>query len=191
MESPHLPPATPFDLPAVTLNQHVPAAGEKLRSESLSRNLVCSGNEDAPFMQVVYGKCRRQRSHEASASVSNADIIINQLPVSVGPVFLFVPTKPDARFNDLNSLHLAEALESLHHSCILEARVNKRKNILAVDTSNGQITRSLLRLTLICGIAVRGFHRSGSTTSVGMLKDVDTFLGRVLCGRRSRPSSYS
>lgn len=34
MTSSHVPPATPYDLPAVTLTQHVPAAGKELPSES-------------------------------------------------------------------------------------------------------------------------------------------------------------
>lgn len=73
-----------------------------ISSESLSGNLGCSGNDDVPFTEVAYGKRQRQRSHESSASVFMGDTIINQLPAFVSLVTLFVPVKPDKRFDSLN-----------------------------------------------------------------------------------------
>lgn len=140
MASQQLPPAILSDLPAVTLTQPVPAVllSEERPSESLSENMECSGNKDGSFTEVVYCKRRLQRSHEDCAPVSSADATITQLPASVGLVVLLVPAKPDTRFYSLNPLQLSGTLNSLHPSCRLEARIKKRKKILAVDTRNAR-----------------------------------------------------
>lgn len=41
---------------------------------------------------------------------------------------------------------------------------------------NVQTMQSLLQLTLLSGIAVRGFQPHGTTTFIGMLRDVDGSL---------------
>lgn len=175
MASSQLSHTTPCDLPAVTLNEPVPAVqpGEELPSGWPSGNFECGGNEEGLFTEVVYGKRRRRRSAEGSSSVSDPDTIITQLPASLGLVVLFVPVA-QARFDNLNPLLLRKALESLHLSCILDARINKTKHIVVVDTRNGQTIQSLLRLTSVCGIAVRGFKPRGTRATVSMLRDVDT-----------------
>lgn len=84
---------------------------------------------------------------------------------------LFLPTMSDVRFDRIKSLQLSEAFEALHPSCILEACINKRKNILAVDAKNDRATQSLLRLTSLCGTAVRGFESGGTTTFISVSEE--------------------
>lgn len=75
------------------------------------------------------------------------------------------------RFDSLNLLRLSEALESLHPSSILEARINERKSIFTINTKNDQTTQSLLRLTSLCVIAFRGFEPGGILyTRLGIMR---------------------
>lgn len=171
-------PVPPSDLSGDPRTNTVPAGPlpEGHTAEPSSEPIDLSEEVEKPFIEVTHGKRRRQSSLNDSSTISYADTIRSQHAPSVGLVVLFVPTTPNIRFDNLNPLKLTETLESLYPSCILEARINKKKNILAVDTRNGQTTGSLLRLTSLCGITVRGFEPRGTTSSVGMLRDVDASL---------------
>ncbi|KAG0434725.1 hypothetical protein HPB47_018918 [Ixodes persulcatus] len=61
-------------------------------------------------------------------------------------------------------------------SCVIEVRYNRRKNLLAIDTRNGQTTRTLLGQTTLCGMKVRAFEPRGKASSVGIVRDIDSTL---------------
>ncbi|KAG0443678.1 hypothetical protein HPB47_014649, partial [Ixodes persulcatus] len=60
--------------------------------------------------------------------------------------------------------------------CIIEVRVNDRLNVIAVDTRNGQTTRTLLNCTSICGLKVTAYEPSSRSAAVGVIRDVETNL---------------
>ncbi|KAG0414347.1 hypothetical protein HPB47_008476 [Ixodes persulcatus] len=82
----------------------------------------------------------------------------------------------DVRIDSINSVRLTSTLETLVPSCVIEVRYNRRKNLLAIDTRNGQTTRTLLGQTTLCGMKVRAFEPRGKASSVGIVRDIDSTL---------------
>ncbi|KAG0424724.1 hypothetical protein HPB47_028091 [Ixodes persulcatus] len=89
---------------------------------------------------------------------------------------IFTSNKPDQIITTLGSLKISQALEKLCPECIIEVRVNDRLNLIAVDTRNGQTTRTLLNCTSICGLKVTAYEPSSRSAAVGVIRDVETNL---------------
>lgn len=89
---------------------------------------------------------------------------------------IFTSNKPDQIITTLGSLKISQALEKLCPECIIEVRVNDRLNVIAVDTRNGQTTRTLLNCTSICGLKVTAYEPSSRSAAVGVIRDVETNL---------------
>lgn len=121
-------------------------------------------SSDMPYQEVTSGKRKRCR-----------DIDTKSKPTT-GLVVLFTPADPTVSVESINSLRLSDTFQELAPSCIIEVRPNKWKNVIAVDTRNGQTTQLLLKLTTLCGIKVRAFEPRGKTSSVGVIHDVDPEL---------------
>ncbi|KAG0430517.1 hypothetical protein HPB47_022612 [Ixodes persulcatus] len=69
---------------------------------------------------------------------------------------------------------ITPALEKLCPECIIKVRVNDTLNLIAVDTRNGQTTRTLLNCTSICGLKVTAYEPSSRSAAVGVIRDVET-----------------
>ncbi|KAG0433055.1 hypothetical protein HPB47_020263, partial [Ixodes persulcatus] len=63
--------------------------------------------------------------------------------------------------------------------CIIEIRYNRRLNLIAVDTRNGQTTRALLDRKKLCGIPVRTYEPLPRHYAVGVITEVDTTLSEA------------
>lgn len=113
---------------------------------------------------------------EDTGSQCSQDTVTYQQPPSVGLVVLFRPVDVNVSIRSINPLRLSGFLENEAPSCIVEVRVNSRKNILAVETRNGLTTRALLKLTSICGVPVRVYEPRSAHTSVGTIHFLDTEL---------------
>ncbi|KAG0418710.1 hypothetical protein HPB47_004646 [Ixodes persulcatus] len=111
----------------------LPPDDEELASVSGS---IADDNQGA-FQDVVRGTKRRCPSQ---ASGSSEKTIITQTEPTVGLVVLFTPVDGDVRIDSINSVRLTSTLETLVPSCVIEVRYNRRKNLLAIDTRNGQTT---------------------------------------------------
>ncbi|KAG0410536.1 hypothetical protein HPB47_012342, partial [Ixodes persulcatus] len=98
-------------------------------------------------------------------SGSSEKTIITQTESTVGLVVVLTPVDGDVRIDFINSVHLTSTLEMLVPSCVIEVRYNRRKNLLAIDTRNGQTTRTLLGQTALCGMKVRAFEPRGKASS--------------------------
>ncbi|KAG0445453.1 hypothetical protein HPB47_014932 [Ixodes persulcatus] len=133
---------------------------------------IADDNQGA-FQDVVRGTKRRCPSQ---ASGSSEKTIITQTEPTVGLVVLFTPVDGDVRIDSINSVRLTSTLETLVPSCVIEVRYNRRKNLLAIDTRNGQTTRTLLGQTTLCGMKVRAFEPRGKASSVGIVRDIDSTL---------------
>ncbi|KAG0427141.1 hypothetical protein HPB47_025815 [Ixodes persulcatus] len=133
---------------------------------------IADDNQGA-FQDVVRGTKRRCPSQ---ASGSSEKTIITQTEPTVGLVVLFTPVDGDVRIDSINSVRLTSTLETLVPSCVIEVRYNRRKNLLAIDTRNGQTTRTLFGQTTLCGMKVRAFEPRGKASSVGIVRDIDSTL---------------
>ncbi|KAG0419530.1 hypothetical protein HPB47_004038, partial [Ixodes persulcatus] len=51
-------------------------------------------------------------------------------------------------------------------------RPNNRLNLIAVDTRNAQSTRSLLKLTSLCGVTVKSYEPGSRNGAAGVIKSV-------------------
>lgn len=130
-------------------------------------------DDQGSFKEVVRGTKRHCSSRGSGTSGTT---IITQTEATVGLVVLFTPADRDVRIDTINSLRLTSTLETLVPSCVIEVRYNMRKNLLAIDTRNGQTTRTLLGLTKLCGMEVRAFEPRGKVCSVGIVRNIDCSL---------------
>lgn len=123
---------------------------------------------DGPWQVVRHKRlrCGSQGSTSSTTTVTSAT-------PSIGLVVLFTPSDSNVAVKRFNSLKLSEALDSLSPSCILQIRVNTRRNIIAVDCRNSETSRALLRLTSLCGVPIRAFEPRQKTSSVGTVRGVD------------------
>ncbi|KAG0425893.1 hypothetical protein HPB47_026960, partial [Ixodes persulcatus] len=147
----------------------LPPDDEELASVSGS---IADDNQGA-FQDVVRGTKRRCPSQ---GSGSSEKTIITQTEPTVGLVVLFTPVDGDVRIDSTNSIRLTSTLETLVLSCFIEVRYNRRKNLQAIDTRNGQTTRTLLGQTTLCGMKVRAFEPRGKAFSVGIVRDINSTL---------------
>lgn len=138
---------------------------------SLSDSLI--EDTEGPFQEVT---CRKKRRCSSRNSGSSDATIVTLTEPTVGLVVLFTPLNPDVSIDSIDSVRVSNTLETLVPSCVIEARFNRRKNLLAVDTRNGQTTRVLLGLTTLCGMKVRAFEPRGKVSSVGIVRNVDIAL---------------
>ncbi|KAG0425460.1 hypothetical protein HPB47_027373 [Ixodes persulcatus] len=114
--------------------------------------------------------------------------------VTEGLIVIFVSTVEHQLIATLSSLKLSIALEQMCPECILEVRPNKRLNLIAVDTHNGQTTRTLLVCFELCGMKVRAYEPVPRHYAIGVITDVDTALSEVQIERKflySRNAPYS
>ncbi|KAG0431726.1 hypothetical protein HPB47_021513 [Ixodes persulcatus] len=138
---------------------------------SLSDSLI--EDTEGPFQEVT---CRKKRRCSSRNSGSSDATIVTLTEPTVGLVVLFTPLNPDVSIDSIDSVRVSNTLETLVPSCVIEARFNRRKNLLAVDTRNGQTTRGLLSLTTLCGMKARAFEPRGKVSSVGIVRNVDIAL---------------
>lgn len=145
-----------------------------------------TSTDDRPYICVTRKNKRPRRGSKESVLLSDdikdtdsqnsKDVATSQQPPSVGLVVLFRPVDVNVSIRSINPLRLSSFLENEAPSCILEVRVNSRKNLLAVETRNGFTTRLLLKLTSLCGVAVRAYEPRGMQISVGTIHFLDTEL---------------
>ncbi|KAG0409914.1 hypothetical protein HPB47_012969, partial [Ixodes persulcatus] len=133
---------------------------------------IADDNEGA-FQVVVRGT---KRHYPSQGSGSSEKTIITQTKPTVGLVVLFTPVDGDVRIDSINSVRLTSTLKTLVPSCVIEVRFNRRKNLLANDTQNGQTTRTLLGQTTFCGMKVSAFELREKASSVGIVRDIDSTL---------------
>lgn len=118
--------------------------------------------------------CDRHRGRELPARIVRAS---SQLPIArPSDLPLITPTQSVSAGVMCEELPSHTLLENANSGDKEEARIYQRGHILILDTRNDWATQSLLRMTLLCGIAVCGFEPSGTTKSISGLQDVDASL---------------
>lgn len=133
-------------------------------------------NDDEEGWQTKGGKKRKKTDSNSSKST---DTVTHWPKVTEGLTVIFVSTVENQLIAALSSLKLSSALEQMCPECILEVRPNKRLNLIAVDTRNGQTTRTLLACSELCGMKVRAYEPVPRHYAVGVITDVDPALSEV------------
>ncbi|KAG0410166.1 hypothetical protein HPB47_012720 [Ixodes persulcatus] len=102
-------------------------------------------------------KTSKKRKKPSSNSSSSTGTIRTGTLMTEGLTVIFVPAAEDNLITSLSSLKVSDALNLLCPECIIEIRYNRRLNLIAVDTRNGQTTRALLDCKKLCGIPVKTY----------------------------------
>ncbi|CAN7991158.1 unnamed protein product, partial [Ixodes pacificus] len=124
-------------------------------------------------------KTPKKRKKPSSNSSNSTDTIRTGTLMTEGLTVIFVPAAEDTLITSLSSLKVSDALNLLCPECIIEIRYNRRLNLIAVDTRNGQTTRALLDCKKLCGIPVRTYEPLPRHYAVGVITEVDTTLSEA------------
>ncbi|KAG0427032.1 hypothetical protein HPB47_025896 [Ixodes persulcatus] len=124
-------------------------------------------------------KTSKKRKKPSSNSSTSTDTIRTGTLMTEGLTVIFVPAAEDTLITSLSSLKVSDALNLLCPECIIEIRYNRRLNLIAVDTRNGQTTRALLDCKKLCGIPVRTYEPLPRNYAVGVITEVDTALSEA------------
>lgn len=125
------------------------------------------------FEPVLSRRTRKKRKkHVCNTSSSSSDTIINDNTTSPRLTVIFSPIETSQVWK-FNALKLSEKLEGFAPDGIMQIRLNKRLNLIAVDTRNTESTTALLAITSLCGAKVRAYEPRPVMSTVGVIKDVD------------------
>lgn len=136
---------------------------------SSSSTIVSSNDElhsDDGDYEVVHGKKRRKTSQSsASHSKENTNL-------QVGFTVLYMPTDI-SKVASLSKFKLTDYLNNVAPGMVSVVRINKARNIVAVDVKKPALKAELLKLTKLCALPVRAFLPSDRTNCYGVLRDID------------------
>ncbi|KAG0413161.1 hypothetical protein HPB47_009688 [Ixodes persulcatus] len=136
---------------------------------SSSSTIVSSNDElhsDDGDYEVVHGKKRRKTSQSsASHSKENTNL-------QVGFTVLYMPTDT-SKVASLSKFKLTDYLNNVAPGMVSVVRINKARNIVAVDVKKPALKAELLKLTKLCALPVRAFLPSDRTNCYGVLRDID------------------
>ncbi|KAG0417392.1 hypothetical protein HPB47_005634 [Ixodes persulcatus] len=135
---------------------------------SSSSTIVSSNDElhsDVGDYEVVHGKKRRKTSQSsASHSKENTNL-------QVGFTVLYMPTDT-SKVASLSKFKLTDYLNNVAPGMVSVVRINKARNIVAVDVKKPALKAELLKLTKLCALPVRAFLPSDRTNCYGVLRDI-------------------
>lgn len=179
VRSPLLP---PMNEPAVACGTVPPPLKHRKRRISVSppetsdddfQSTTMSGDgasDDEGFTKVLSRRARRLARKCASPQSSSTVLSPTfEAPLTV----VFTPRDPTCSLGAMNKLKLSRFLEALAPGLIKEARVNSRKNLIAVDANNVTAVDILLATTSLCGADVRAYLPRAKNTVIGVIRDVD------------------
>lgn len=122
-------------------------------------------SEDGEY-EVVQGKKRRKTSKsEASSSKDGANL-------QVGCTVLFTPTE-NHKVESLSKLKLTDYLNNAAPTMVTVVRINKARNIVAVDVKRPAFKAELLKLNKLCTVPVKAFIPNDRSNCFGVLRDID------------------
>ncbi|XP_049528913.1 uncharacterized protein LOC125947712 [Dermacentor silvarum] len=121
----------------------------------------------------IPAKHRRSRRKSSTSSSSEATIIYSSI---VTTTVAFVPVDVMVSLNAISKQKLHDFFFKLAPGLIQEVRVNPRKNIIAVDTTDEKTVQTLLGLSQLCGVNTRAYIPQGADVTAGVISDVDLEL---------------
>lgn len=141
-------------------------------SDTHSESLSMTGDDSSDTDGFTLVEGRRTRRARKKASSHSSDTIIDPTPGYHFTV-VFVPTLSAGSVSKISRSQLSKFLEALAPGEIKEARVNTRKNVVAVDACGQTAVSNLLSTSALCGVPVRSYLPRGKDTIVGVIQDVD------------------
>lgn len=135
--------------------------------------------DDEGYTKVISRRARRMARNAASPKSSST---VRSSTVGTTFTVVFVPKDPTHSLYSINKLKLSRFLEVLAPGHIKEARVNPRKNVIAVDANSSTAVEILLATTSLCGADVRAYLPRDKNTVIGVIRDVDADIpeGEIL-----------
>ncbi|KAM7287237.1 hypothetical protein ISCGN_030929 [Ixodes scapularis] len=116
--------------------------------------------------EVAHGKKRRKRCLNSALPFND------EANLQVGHTVLFIPTG-NHQAQSLSKIKLTDFLNNAAPGMVSEIRINKARNIIAVDTKRPLFKAELLKLTKLCALPVTAFLPRDRSNSFGVLRDID------------------
>lgn len=148
------PPLTPF-----TPQHHLSPTAKGISSFT---------DDEGPFQEVMSKGTKRSRRESIGEDTN--------IVVPPSRTVLFAPNAVGGNVRNINKQVLSEHLDSIAPGQVAEARVNVRKNVIAVDTTTPSAVHVLLATTALCGVPVRAFLPRPPNTRAGVIRDVDASI---------------
>lgn len=128
-------------------------------------------NDDEGFTTV---RRRRPKRHR---NISDSDsTVITSKPLTVPPFTVIILPEPSVSVSTYNTVKLSRCLDSLVPGQITEIRLNRRKNVIAVDTASAAACDTLLQQTILCDTQVQVHVPRSMDSLSGVIRDVDSEL---------------
>ncbi|KAG0410284.1 hypothetical protein HPB47_012601 [Ixodes persulcatus] len=143
---------------------------------------IASSTTDINYMEHdddtggPYQEVRSRKRTQRNNSNCSSETIIQSKAIEEGLTVVFAPADTETLITSLCSVKLSRALENSCPEGIHEVGFNSRLNVIAVDTRNGEATKTLLNLKALCGIPVMSYSPLAGTTVNGIIQDVDKEL---------------
>ncbi|KAG0415313.1 hypothetical protein HPB47_007499 [Ixodes persulcatus] len=116
--------------------------------------------------EAVLGKKRRK------TCPSKAPALQDGANLQVGCTVLYTPTD-NQKIDSLSKFRLTDFLNNAAPGMVTVVRVNKARNILAVDVKRPAFKAELLKVTKLCTVPVRAYLPREHSGSFGVLRDID------------------
>ncbi|KAG0425864.1 hypothetical protein HPB47_026989 [Ixodes persulcatus] len=114
--------------------------------------------------EAVHGK-KRRKTCPSKALQDGANL-------QVGCTVLHTPTD-NQKIDSLSKFRLTDFLNNAAPGMVTVVRVNKARNILAVDVKRPAFKAELLKVTKLCTVPVRAYLPREHSGSFGVLRDID------------------
>ncbi|KAH9374311.1 hypothetical protein HPB48_022503 [Haemaphysalis longicornis] len=150
-------------------------------SEDIELYSTPSDDSTDDDFELVLGKKAKRRLWAAASrstgasSTSCASTVAAPKRPPVHTV-LFVPASSNDNLRILNGQDISVSLEAIPPVKIKEVRVNRRKNIMAIDVEQRDAVETLHQLTMLGQMKVRAYVSPGQGSSAGVIYDVDASI---------------
>ncbi|XP_040070422.1 uncharacterized protein LOC120843213 [Ixodes scapularis] len=122
---------------------------------------------DDDEFETAQGKKRRKTDPRCHASS-----LKDEGNLQVGSTVLFIPTE-NHKVESLSKLKLTDYLNNVAPGMVSVVRINKARNIVAVDVKRPLFKAELLKLSKLCAVPVRAFLPRDRSNCFGILRDID------------------
>ncbi|KAG0410749.1 hypothetical protein HPB47_012125 [Ixodes persulcatus] len=116
--------------------------------------------------EAVHGKKRRKTCPNKAPDLQDG------ANLQVGCTVLYTPTD-NQKIDSLSKFRLTDFLNNAAPGMVTVVRVNKARNILAVDVKRPAFKAELLKVTKLCTVPVRAYLPREHSGSFGVLRDID------------------
>lgn len=145
-------------------------------SDTEIQDLSSSKDDGGEWNEVRSRSKRKKRSNASVSSSASNDTVRSINRQSFNLTVIFATVNSNQRITSLSSLRVSQALEKLCPECIVQVRYNRRFDVIAVETRNGQTSGVLLRCTELCGMPVKVYEPLPRPCVSGLIRDVDSDL---------------